>query len=109
MWVCEICGRQFQPGTYQANICRAFRALALVALYPGLTAWGLAQKSEIVYAEISEGLTKARANSWVGLREEQREQGGIRYRYFSLEPDDVLVAAKARHRADVARMAGTLV
>ena len=105
---CEVCGRPMAAGIFQVNVCRAFVALAIVDEAPGLTAWELSKRSGITYADISEGLNKARANSWVEAVQEDRDQGGIRYRYSPLADNAVLAEAKRGHRAAVRRMVGML-
>ena len=105
---CQVCGRAIVPGIFQVNFCRAFMALDFVALHPGLTTWELAKKTGVSYGEMMEGLNKARLHDWVFAVQEEREQGGIRYRYFPLEDTSVVNAAKALHAEQVNRQTGYL-
>jgi len=99
---CPECGRGLRMGMHQLSYCAAFIVLQIVEARPGKTAWELAQMSGIPYSSVTKGLNRARAEAWVGIEAEDREQGGIRYRYSNPSvPDD----AKRMHRATVARYA----
>jgi len=108
MQKCGVCGRQISTGMFQANYCRAFLALDLVGSYPGKTVWELAQASEIPYADLSTGLEKARSHQWVSAVAEDREQGGIRYRYFPLADQGWREDAYKAHIKAVEKVAGTM-
>ena len=104
---CPVCGRGIYDsrgvGMYDAflrNYCRALLALEFIASHEGLTAWEISQQSGIPYVDVSKGLQKARERQWGRTREEERDQGGKRYRYWSLEPER-LVDIKAEHREEM--------
>ena len=81
--VCPHCQREFVPGTtwFQANFCRLAFLIPIIEQYPGETAWQLAQRSGLVYADASAALAKGRAYNLFLLESEQRDNGGVRYRY----------------------------
>jgi len=64
------------------NYRRAAAAVPWIRDNPGKTAWELAGLSGIVYAEMSKGLQKGREYGLFRLESEDRNQGGVRYRYF---------------------------
>ena len=80
---CAYCGRVFGPGAnwHGLNYCRAAYLLPIIAEHPGLSAWELATVSKMGYAEVTKGLVKARAWEVVTVEPEERDAGGIRYRY----------------------------
>jgi hypothetical protein len=86
---CPKCGRRFIPGEYWsgANYCRSRFLVELVRDNEGLSAWELSQISGgMTYSDVSKGLQKSRDSKVVTTQAEDREQGGVRYRY-SVSPD----------------------
>ena len=80
------------PGYTGINYRRAALALSWVRQHPGKTAWELSNISGIVYAELSKGLQKGRENGLFRAVSEERNQGGVRYRYWEGEAADALMA-----------------
>lgn len=80
---CSYCGRSFGPGTQWSgsNYCRAAFLLPHVAENPGQTTWDYSQISGLPYAEAVKGLEKAREWQVVEYQAEEKQAGGIRYRY----------------------------
>lgn len=81
---CRFCGREFRQGEWWswANMCRASHLLPIIVDNPGLSAWELSQVSGLNYQDTSKGLQKARDGGLVTTEAEDREAGGIRYRYW---------------------------
>lgn len=103
---CKVCGRHVSAGVFLVNSCRAFMALDLVKANPGLTSAELANETGETYADVSIGLTQARANKWVTSVSEEREQGGKRYRHWPLDDSGRVDNAKREHRATVQTVVG---
>jgi hypothetical protein len=84
--LCPSCGRAFEPGmTWPgANFCRGLTLLRFIEDQPGLSAWELSQASSIPYADTTHGLAKLREYRVVRAESEEREAGGVRYRYWSI-------------------------
>lgn len=80
---CRYCGRSFNVGDqwHGANYCRAAFLVEFVADHPGLTTWEISQESGVAYSVTSKGLTKARDHGLVEFTPEERDAGGVRYRY----------------------------
>ena len=81
--VCEFCHRSFGPSESWpgSNFCRAAFLLKFISVNPGLSAWEISKGSGMPYAGVSRGLTKAREWELLECTTEERDQGGIRYRY----------------------------
>ena len=79
---CPECSESLEGSRPFINLCRATFAAALVRDYPGETAWGLSIKTGEPYSTISKGLQKGREDDLFILESEEREKGGIRYRYW---------------------------
>ena len=79
------------PQYRDINSRRAVEALTWVRLHPGKTAWELASVSGIIYAEISKGLQKGREHGLFRVESEDRNQGGVRYRYWPSEEAESIV------------------
>jgi hypothetical protein len=84
---CPSCGRRFEAGlTWPgANFCRGFTLLPFIEENPGLSGWELSQLAGMDYSDASRGLARLREYSAVATEAEEREAGGIRYRYSSAE------------------------
>lgn len=84
---CPHCDLEFRPGIFwnQANYCRGRFLLPVIEANPGLSTWELHQKSGMPYALVSKGIAKLRDWELVVFESEDRDQGGIRYRYI-VEP-----------------------
>ena len=80
------------PELKNINYRRAVEALTWVRANPGKTAYELATISGIVYAELSKGLQKGRDYGLFRLESEDRNQGGVRYRYYPSDTADEMVA-----------------
>ena len=80
---CTFCGGSFGPADswHGSNFCRAAFLLEFIEEHPGLSAWEIAQQSDMPYAGVTRGLAKAREWELLDCAPEDREQGGIRYRY----------------------------
>lgn len=80
---CLYCKRDFGPGVnwHGVNFCRAAALLPFIELHPNLSAWELSQQTKLSYAEVTKGITKAREYNALEFDEEERDQGGKRYRY----------------------------
>lgn len=91
---CNVCHKTFAPGATwkSANFCRAAYLLEYIAEHPGLTAWELHLQTNIGYRYVGKGLMKARDYNTLTWVEEEREQGGVRYRY-SVTPQWAAVVA----------------
>lgn len=81
--VCGYCNRSFGPAEswHGSNYCRAVFLLEFIGEHPGLSAWEIAKASGMPYAGVTRGLEKAREWELLECVTEEREQGGIRYRY----------------------------
>ena len=92
--LCKTCGRPF--GLDQAwmgiNYCRARLLVEVVRNAPGLSAWELSRLSGLPYGETNRGLTKGRDWGIFDLVQEDRTQGGFRYRYRLSERADEIIA-----------------
>jgi hypothetical protein len=82
--VCPSCGRTFAPGSTWAgaNYCRGLILLRFIDDRPGLSGWELSKASGVPYTDATRGLSKLREYDLVRTVEEEREAGGVRYRYF---------------------------
>jgi hypothetical protein len=80
---CPSCGRVCEPGTTWkgSNYCRGLVLLRFIEDQPGLSGWELAQISGVPYTDATRGLAKLREHGVVRTESEERDQGGIRYRY----------------------------
>ena len=80
---CPHCNRTFTPGKtwLNANFCRATFLTAFLKDNPNLTTWELSQKTEMLYSDAVKGMAKAREWGLVICTAEERNGGGIRYRY----------------------------
>ena len=87
--VCPSCGERFAPGQWWtgANYCRGLFLLSAIGGNPGSSAWELSQATSMPYRDVTKGLQKLREWALVGLVAEERDQGGIRYRYFPSETE----------------------
>jgi hypothetical protein len=87
--VCPQCNRAFAPGQWWqgANYCRGLFLLNEIYVKSGLSAWELSQESGMAYRDVTKGLQKLRDWDIVVTETEEREQGGIRYRYFPVGDD----------------------
>jgi predicted transcriptional regulator len=63
--------------------------MAFIAERPGLSAWELSGLSGLSYAQCSKGLQKLRDIEAVKYEAEERESGGIRYRFYPKEDYEV--------------------
>ena len=82
---CPSCGRLFSPDAtwHGANFCRALLLLDILAEEPGLSAFELGEKCGMTFPDASRGMAKLRDRNVVDFWPEEREQGGIRYRFRS--------------------------
>ena len=89
---CPSCGRTFQPGvTWQnANYCRALYLLPCVKDTPGIAGYELSEKAEMSYADVTRGMTNLREWDVLETKQENREAGGFRYRYYPRENHEEL-------------------
>ncbi len=85
--VCPACGNILADprSMYCINECRGLYLWETIVEHPGLSAWELHMLTGMSYKDVSSGLEKARALGWVKGVSEEREQGGIRYRYAVAE------------------------
>lgn len=83
---CPRCNRMLQPGThwFTINLCRLLILLEAVESEPDLSTAELAMRTGMSYADASKAMTFARSHDLVTLEPEDREQGGVRYRYRAL-------------------------
>ncbi len=79
------------PEFANINFRRAAAALEVIRQNPGKTAWELASISGTVYADISKGLQKGRENGLFRVESEDRNQGGVRYRYWAADDADAIL------------------
>jgi hypothetical protein len=79
------------PGYANINYRRAVEALGWIRAYPGKSAWELSSISGIVYADMSKGLQKGREYGLFRVESEERDQGGIRYRYWASDSADAVL------------------
>ena len=79
------------------NYRRAVKAYDIVRANPGKTAWELASLSGIIYADMSKGLQKGREHGLFRFESEDRNQGGVRYRYWAIDDIDANVIFKEWH------------
>jgi hypothetical protein len=81
---CPSCARAFTPGSTwkAANYCRGLLLLQFIDERPGLTGWQLSQQSGIPYTDATRGLAKLREYHLVRTEDEEREAGGVRFRYY---------------------------
>ncbi len=87
--VCPSCERTFAPGIWWdgANYCRGVFLLGAIYDNPGLSAWELSERTGMPYRNVTSGLQKLRQWSSVDIvqaESEERDSGGIRYRYFPI-------------------------
>jgi hypothetical protein len=84
---CPSCGRVCEAGATWtgSNYCRGFTLLEFIQDNPGLSGWELAEISGVPYADATRGLAKLREYGAVATEAEEREAGGIRYRYSPAE------------------------
>jgi len=85
--VCPYCNQEFAPGVYWkwANYCRAAYLIMFIDSHPNLSAWEMHQQTGMPYKDVTGGLQKAREWQIVVTEDEQREQGGKRFRYFAVD------------------------
>lgn len=81
---CPSCGRIFRPGLSWkgANYCRGLLLLRFIEDEPGLSGWELSQRTSMSYEDATRGLTKLRSHAMVTTEVEERDAGGIRYKYY---------------------------
>jgi DNA-binding transcriptional regulator GbsR (MarR family) len=81
---CPSCNEPLKAGSswIGANYCRGLFLLKAVAVTPGLSAWELSEHTGMVYKDVSNGLQKLREWDIVLTKAEERDQGGVRYRYY---------------------------
>ena len=95
--VCPSCGHLIGlegDGDHGVNYCRGLFLLPFIAANPGLSGWELAQLSGLPYASAVRGTQKLRDGQAALVEPEERDQGGIRFRYYPVE-----AAAITRFRA----------
>ena len=94
---CEFCGRTFQPGQtwFGANFCRAAFLAGVVEAHPGLSTWEISQKVGMLYSDTTKAMQKARDWQLVTCSEEQRGNGGVRFRYTIAPEADAIIAGWA--------------
>ena len=80
---CAYCGKTFTPGDtwLNANYCRAVFLTLFVKEHPNLSTWELSQATGMLFSDALKGMGKAREWGLVICLAEDRENGGIRYRY----------------------------
>jgi hypothetical protein len=85
---CPGCERDLVPeGQWHgANFCRGLFLMDSIAENPGQSAWELSKSTGLSYAQCAKGLAKIRAQDAIGYEPEDRDGGGIRYRFYPL-PD----------------------
>jgi hypothetical protein len=83
---CPSCGRTCDPeATWQGvNYCRGLVLLRFIEANPGLSGWELSQISGMAYNDTVRGLAKLSERGVVITQSEDRVQGGVRYRYWSV-------------------------
>jgi DNA-binding IclR family transcriptional regulator len=83
---CPSCRKDLDAAPFWvgANYCRGLYLLEVIASNPGMSGWELSQLTGMPNHNVTSGLTKLREWWVVDARAEERDQGGIRYRYFSL-------------------------
>ena len=86
---CDHCGKRFTPGSSWkgANHCRFAYLLPFITAHPGLSSAELAELSHIPYFLVKNALQMARDAGLVEAVAEEREIGGMRYRYRSVTRD----------------------
>jgi len=84
--VCSHCDREMQPGRhwYGANFCRAWYLMPWIEANPGHSAWEISQETGLSYGDANKALMKTRDMALVNVTEEERPQGGFRYRYVTV-------------------------
>jgi hypothetical protein len=83
--ICPHCQREFVPGTYWqgSNVCKAGYLMTVAEAHPGLSAWELGEMAGLKYADASRAMLKARNLDLVDYTKEDRDRGGVRYRFFA--------------------------
>lgn len=66
-------------------MCRLAYLYPLVAENPGLSVWELSELAQMDYQDASHAMAKGRRLDLFKWDSEEREQGGVRYRYFVLD------------------------
>ena len=81
---CPSCRRRFIPGTHWkgSNYCRAMLLLEALPDHPGMSAAELGQACSISYGDAAKGMLKLRQLDAVRYESEERDTGGVRYRFY---------------------------
>ena len=84
---CPCCGREFKPGVFwdNANYCRARFLLEYIEDHSGKSTWEISKATGMPYSDATRGMQKAREWALVDMKQEDREQGGTRYRYWAMD------------------------
>lgn len=104
---CPVCNRDLYVDQYWAgiNACRGLALLPWVETHPNMTAWELSKLSGMAYSQVSKGMAKLRDMEAVNYESEDREVGGIRYRY---SPSEDHKERKSRFQLYHDRAVGTM-
>ncbi len=87
---CPSCEQSLDAdGIQGVNYCRALFLLPFIEAAPGLTGWELSQRSGLSYGATVRGTQRLRDRDAVVAEAEDRDQGGIRFRYFPAAADAI--------------------
>lgn len=91
--ICPSCRREFKPNVSwgDSSSCSAFFLALFIADEPGMSAYDLSQTSGLAYSATTAGLKRARENNLFRLEQEDRAEGGFRYRYSPLPDHDARI------------------
>jgi transcription initiation factor IIE alpha subunit len=96
---CPSCGQVFRPGHHWhgANYCRALLLLDTLVDHSGMSAAELAKQCGMPFGDAQKGMTKLRDHDAVDFWCEERDQGGIRYRFRAKLDHETLREAFLEH------------